>query len=290
MEVFEPVVEHEAPDLVLVVGYVNSTVACGLVVAKLHLPVTHVEACLHNFDRRMPEEFSRVLADQVSEFLLVTEESGVENIRSEAVEEDRIRLVGNVKIDSLLAFRVKAAAWSIRAYLGPKRELCALMPMHRGSSVDDGDPVRRIVEMIERLTDELPVRLPHAPLHAEEPRGPRRLGSRGHQRRPAGVRTRELAGLPPVNGAPGRSGDRRRRGPGGDHLPAGALSYRAGEHRAAGHRRNGDEGRGAARLRVDLESLGPDPGRRPPLRTSFSLWHGRAARRIMEVLEMELAL
>lgn len=88
MEAFKPVVEAEQPDLVMVAGDVNPTVACGLVAAKLHVPVAHVEAGLRSFDRRMPEEINRVLTDRLSDLLFVTERSGVENLRAEGVEED----------------------------------------------------------------------------------------------------------------------------------------------------------------------------------------------------------
>lgn len=164
MEAFEPVVETEEPDLVLVVGDVNSTIACGLVAAKLHIPVAHVEAGLRSFDRRMPEEINRVLTDRLSDFLFVTERSGVENLRAEGVAEERVHFVGNVMIDSLVAFREKAVTRSVRADIGlHEDEPYALMTMHRPSNVDDHEPLHRVVEMMERLATELTVVFPMHP-------------------------------------------------------------------------------------------------------------------------------
>ena len=163
MEAFEPVVQREEPDLVLVVGDVNSTVACGLVAAKLHVPVAHVEAGLRSFDRRMPEEINRVLTDRLSDYLFVTERSGVDNLRAEGVEDDRIHFVGNVMIDSLVAFREEAAGRTIRGDLGLGDELYALMTMHRPSNVDDREPLLRVVEMMERVASVLKLVFPMHP-------------------------------------------------------------------------------------------------------------------------------
>jgi UDP-N-acetylglucosamine 2-epimerase (non-hydrolysing) len=99
---FEPVVVKEQPAGVLVVGDVNSTVAAALVASKLHVQVIHVEAGLRSFDRRMPEEINRLVTDAISDLLLVTEESGTQNLRNEGVPAGRIVMVGNLMIDSLL--------------------------------------------------------------------------------------------------------------------------------------------------------------------------------------------
>ena len=105
MKRFEPVVLEQRPDVVVVVGDVNSTIACALTAVKLGVPVAHVEAGLRSFDRTMPEEINRVLTDAISHWLFVTEPSGVDNLRREGAPEDRIFLVGNVMIDTLLACR-----------------------------------------------------------------------------------------------------------------------------------------------------------------------------------------
>jgi UDP-N-acetylglucosamine 2-epimerase (non-hydrolysing) len=105
MKRFEPVVREQEPDAVVVVGDVNSTIACALTAVKLGVPVAHVEAGLRSFDRAMPEEINRILTDAISRWLFVTEPSGIENLRREGVAEERMFLVGNVMIDNLLACR-----------------------------------------------------------------------------------------------------------------------------------------------------------------------------------------
>src|SRR5437868_9519113 len=105
MRRFEPVVIEQRPDAVVVVGDVNSTIACALTAVKLGVPVAHVEAGLRSFDRTMPEEINRVLTDSISRWLFVTEPSGMRNLRNEGVPENQLFLVGNVMIDTLLACR-----------------------------------------------------------------------------------------------------------------------------------------------------------------------------------------
>src|SRR5215469_11979694 len=102
MKRFEPVVQEHRPDAVVVVGDVNSTIACALTAVKLGVPVAHVEAGLRSFDRTMPEEINRLLTDAISRWLFVSEPSGVENLRREGIPDDRIYFVGNVMIDTLL--------------------------------------------------------------------------------------------------------------------------------------------------------------------------------------------
>ena len=110
MLAFEPVLLEQRPDLALVVGDVNSTLACTLVASKLHVPVAHVEAGLRSFDRRMPEEVNRVLTDQIADLLFTTERSANENLLREGVDEENIHFVGNVMIDTLLRHRERALA------------------------------------------------------------------------------------------------------------------------------------------------------------------------------------
>ncbi len=109
MAAFEPVLLEQRADLVLVVGDVNSTIACALVAVKLGVPVAHVEAGLRSFDRTMPEEINRVLTDQISDLLFTTEASAETNLRREGVSAEKIHFVGNVMIDTLLAHRERAA-------------------------------------------------------------------------------------------------------------------------------------------------------------------------------------
>src|SRR2546429_1488565 len=105
---FEKVCSSEKPDLIVVVGDVNSTMACAIVAAKLLIPVAHVEAGLRSFDRAMPEEINRLVTDALSDLLFVSERSGLENLKKEGVPDEKVHLVGNVMIDTLLSHRAKA--------------------------------------------------------------------------------------------------------------------------------------------------------------------------------------
>lgn len=163
MTAFEPVVEEEQPDLVVVVGDVNSTVACSLVATKMHIPVAHVEAGLRSGDRRMPEEVNRIVTDNISDFLYVTEESGVANLRKEGVPEEKIAFVGNVMIDALVAFREKAAHTSILEDLDVESGEYVVMTMHRPSNVDNRDGITALLDTIKRVTDHIPVVFPMHP-------------------------------------------------------------------------------------------------------------------------------
>src|SRR5690349_13929134 len=116
----EPEFVEQRPDLVLVVGDVNSTLAATLVAAKLGIPVAHVEAGLRSFDRRMPEEINRLVTDALSDYLFVSEPSGVKNLSAEGQPQDKIHFVGNVMIDTLLKFRPMAAQNDILERLGLK--------------------------------------------------------------------------------------------------------------------------------------------------------------------------
>ena len=102
---FEPVLLENTPDVLIVVGDVNSTLACSLTAVKLGVPVAHVEAGLRSFDRSMPEEINRLLTDSLSQWLFVSERSGIDNLRHEGVPDDRIHFVGNVMIDTLIRCR-----------------------------------------------------------------------------------------------------------------------------------------------------------------------------------------
>ena len=115
---FEPVVLETKPDMVVVVGDVNSTMACTLVAVKLGIPVAHVEAGLRSFDRSMPEEINRLVTDALSDLLFVSEPSGLENLRAEGVPDRKVHFVGNVMIDTLLRHRKSASKSDVRARLG----------------------------------------------------------------------------------------------------------------------------------------------------------------------------
>jgi len=163
MERFEPVVLHEKPDWVLVVGDVNSTIACALVCVKLGVKVGHVEAGLRSRDRTMPEEINRVLTDQISDLLFTPSRDADANLRAEGIPEERIRFVGNVMIDSLHQNLERARQSSVRADLGVSDLDYAVMTLHRPSNVDVPDTFARILTALETITERLPVVFPVHP-------------------------------------------------------------------------------------------------------------------------------
>ena len=163
MIAFEGALMEHKPDLVLVVGDVNSTLACSLVAAKAHIPVAHVEAGLRSRDRKMPEEINRIVTDSISDYLFVSEQSGMDNLKQEGVPDDKVFFVGNVMIDSLLGYREKARQSPVLEELSVKEIGFALMTMHRAGNVDHLDSLLHIVECIEGLTQLIPVVLPLHP-------------------------------------------------------------------------------------------------------------------------------
>ena len=163
MKAFEPVLLEQRPDVVLVVGDVTSTIACGLVAVKLGVMLVHVEAGLRSFDRAMPEEINRVLTDAISDLLLCTEQSGVDNLLREGVAPDRIALVGNVMIDTLLKNREKAASSPILEDLGLVGGDHAVVTLHRPSNVDDEAIFGRLLDALEVVQAERPVIFPIHP-------------------------------------------------------------------------------------------------------------------------------
>lgn len=163
MTLFEEAVFEHKPDLILVVGDVNSTVACSLVAAKCHIPLVHVEAGLRSGDRTMPEEINRLVTDSISDYLFVTEQSGIDNLKAEGVSDSKVFFVGNVMIDSLIHFREKAAQRSTLTDLNIERKKFILMTMHRPANVDTLDQLEKVVETIEGLAGLHPVVLPMHP-------------------------------------------------------------------------------------------------------------------------------
>src|SRR5881296_865175 len=132
MRCLEPILNDTRPDLLLVVGDVNSTVASALTAVKLQIPVAHVEAGLRSFDRTMPEEINRLLTDAVSDFLFITEESGRENLLREGIAPRKIHFVGNVMIDALQASRSRWEQSSILSRLGlGDGDPYAVLTLHR---------------------------------------------------------------------------------------------------------------------------------------------------------------
>src|SRR5262249_4793383 len=164
MKRLEPVLEEMRPNLVVVVGDVNSTLAVALTAAKLRIPVAHVEAGLRSFDRTMPEEINRLLTDAISDFLFVTEESGRENLLREGIAADKIHLVGNVMIDALQAFRHRWLGSSVvtRLELDVDRPY-AVLTLHRPSNVDDETTLTNLLETLQEVARHIPIIYPVHP-------------------------------------------------------------------------------------------------------------------------------
>lgn len=160
---FEPVLQALRPDLVLVVGDVNSTLACSLAAVKLGIPVAHVEAGLRSFDRTMPEEINRLVTDAIAELLFVTEESAIANLAREGVDPTRVHFVGNVMIDSLLTHRTAAGRSDVLARLGLNRGGYAVLTLHRPANVDEPETLRRILEPLAELALKMPIAFPVHP-------------------------------------------------------------------------------------------------------------------------------
>jgi UDP-N-acetylglucosamine 2-epimerase (non-hydrolysing) len=167
MEAFEPVLEEARPDWVVVVGDVNSTLACALVAAKLRpslgCRIAHVEAGLRSNDWAMPEEVNRVLTDRVSDLLLTPSRDALPNLLREGIPEDRVVFVGNVMIDSLLRLLPAARALGMPAQLGVSGKPYAIATLHRPSNVDDESQLRVILGAFSELAHDRPIILPLHP-------------------------------------------------------------------------------------------------------------------------------
>src|SRR5215212_11743647 len=163
MERFEPVVLREKPDWVLVVGDVNSTIACALVCVKLGVKVGHVEAGLRSRDRTMPEEINRLLTDQIADLLFTPSRDADANLRAEGIPEERIRFVGNVMIDSLQQNLERARQSEARAKVGVAGVDYALLTLHRPSNVDLRESFERILSALEVIESKLQIVFPVPP-------------------------------------------------------------------------------------------------------------------------------
>ncbi len=166
MERFEPVVAETSPDSVIVVGDVNSTLGCALVAAKLTVPVAHVEAGLRSHDWSMPEEVNRICTDTLSDWLLTPSEDASRNLIEEGFGAERIFLVGNVMVDTLLANRARVDVPDILKGFGLEPGF-ALLTLHRPSNVDDAEVLARIISVIEHVQSERTVVFPAHPRTAK---------------------------------------------------------------------------------------------------------------------------
>ncbi len=160
---FEPVVERLRPDAVLVVGDVNSTIACALVAVKMGVRVIHVEAGLRSRDRTMPEEINRLLTDQISDILFVTCNDAIDNLVAEGIDRRKIHFVGNVMIDSLKRVRPLAEKSDVVGRLGLSPRGYALLTLHRPSNVDRPADLRHFLGTLREAASRLPVVFPIHP-------------------------------------------------------------------------------------------------------------------------------
>lgn len=163
MTKFEPVCEQEQPDWVVVVGDVNSTMACTLVCAKLGIKVAHVEAGLRSYDRNMPEEVNRIVTDSLADLLLTPSADGSENLKKEGVPEFKIKLVGNVMIDALVANLDKSRASKLPEKLGIKKQGFVYVTLHRPSNVDHQASLTTVMGELKRIAGRWPVVFPMHP-------------------------------------------------------------------------------------------------------------------------------
>lgn len=164
MRRFEPVLDEHKPSCVLVVGDVNSTLACTLVAVKKSVPVAHVEAGLRSYDRKMPEEINRILTDQVADRLYTTERSAADNLQREGIDLARVCFTGNVMIDSLEASRAhaRAPAQTLAAHSLPAELLVGprgygVVTLHRPSNVDTAETLRSLLEVLAQVAQDLPL-------------------------------------------------------------------------------------------------------------------------------------
>jgi UDP-N-acetylglucosamine 2-epimerase (non-hydrolysing) len=187
MERLEPILEHERPDIVLVPGDVNSTVAAALTAAKLSIPVGHIESGLRSFDRSMPEEVNRILTDQLSNLLFIHSPEARENLQREGCAAERIHAVGNTMIDTLVAMRPRLRALDVRGRHGLGRGEYLLVTLHRPALVD-GPLLADAIAALDGVAADLPVVFPMHPrtAHAMRRNGLRSSAEGVHVLEPLG--------------------------------------------------------------------------------------------------------
>jgi UDP-N-acetylglucosamine 2-epimerase (non-hydrolysing) len=193
---FEPVLDAQKPTAVLVVGDVNSTIACGLTAVKKNIPLIHVEAGLRSYDRSMPEEVNRILTDQISDLLFTTERSALDNLLREGIPEERVHFVGNVMIDSLRGnlSRAISVKQTISRYCSEKSEIVKegeyiLLTLHRPSNVDNPRVLGRLLSAVSTIAKTLPIVFP---IHPRTRRMIEQSGFGGH------LREAGILSIPPV--------------------------------------------------------------------------------------------
>jgi UDP-N-acetylglucosamine 2-epimerase (non-hydrolysing) len=162
MERLEPVLGEERPDLVMVPGDVNSTLAAALTAAKMQIPLAHIESGLRSFDRTMPEEINRIVADEFSRYLFLHSDEAIENLRAEGIAEERMHFVGNTMIDTLVALEDRFRAAGSAAKLGVEPGQYVLVTLHRPALVD-GELLAQTMRRLIELAGEMPVVFPVHP-------------------------------------------------------------------------------------------------------------------------------
>jgi len=164
MKRVEPILIKENPDTVLVVGDVNSTLACALTACKLGIPVAHVEAGLRSFDRSMPEEINRVLTDAIADYLFTTEESAVINLKREGISDEKIFFVGNTMIDTLLKYKNKAEVTPVLLNgIDIKKQSYGVLTLHRPSNVENKKNLKNILYALKEISKKIPIIFPVHP-------------------------------------------------------------------------------------------------------------------------------
>lgn len=184
----ERIFAQQRPDMVVVFGDVNSTMAGAICAAKMVIPVAHVEAGLRSFDHAMPEEINRIVTDRLSSVLFTSEPSGAKNLLKEGVESDKIYHVGNIMIDSLVASLELAASADILERIGIRKGEYACMTLHRPSNVDNPDNLRALMNMVSNITSKLPIVFPCHPRTRKE------MAALSNSPEPAGLKLIEPLG------------------------------------------------------------------------------------------------
>jgi UDP-N-acetylglucosamine 2-epimerase (non-hydrolysing) len=278
LERLEPVLVAEAPDLVLVPGDVNSTLAAALATAKLGIPLAHVEAGLRSFDRTMPEEINRIVTDQLSELLFLHSEEAEDNLRAEGIRVERLHLVGNTMIDTLVAMEPRFRSLDAAAALGVRPGEFVLVTLHRPALVD-GELLGPAIDALGAVARELLILFPC------HPRTRKALGGREV---PVGVRLLEPLGylefLSLACDAAAVLTDSGGVQEETTYLGVPCFTLRANTERPVTIKQGTNTLLGLEPERIrDVPALlaarGPAPAESPPL------WDGRAAERVVDVVE-----
>lgn len=167
MVALESLIAAQTPDLVMVVGDVNSTLAGALVANKMNVPLAHLESGLRSRDRSMPEEINRILTDEITDMFFVTEQSGLDNLKAEGVEDDKVHLVGNTMIDTLVSFDDKIKDSKVLDQLKLSKGEFVLMTIHRPATVDDKEKLTELISVFEQIGKKLKMVFPIHPRTAK---------------------------------------------------------------------------------------------------------------------------